>query len=318
MKGGDSQWELTGRLHALVAGIEKPENLFSGLRCGQGLSPDSVILFRRTHTEAFKPTGSVTNFHHRFELVVLLKQGGPVRIGETAYQLEPGECALIFPHQFHHYMDVESGPLEWLFLTFELDDPKSIESLRDDPRCLDAVGMELLEKIAVAYLRGLPSDPLSVSYHLSRLLLHLDRAPRLPRERRSIHSVDDKRDLIVQQVNLYLRQHLEKAPSLKTVASDLGYSTSHLRTLFREKLGVSLGLYIRESRLAQAARLLLTTDKTVAAVAGETGFASVNAFSRAFANSFGVAPKAYAQKFSPGDSQEGAGAENSRPTRKTR
>lgn len=295
----NSSHQLTHHLHSLVAGVEQPKNLFSGLRRSQGLSPDNIILFRRTHTEALKHTGSVTNFHHRFVLLILLEQGGPVRIGESAYQLEPGECALIFPHQFHHYMDVQSGSVEWLFLTFDLDNPKAITPLRDSPRYLDAIAVELVEKIAVSYLRGLPSDALGVSYHLSKLLFHLTEAPRIPRERCSAHSADDHRDLIVQKINVYIRQNLKKAPSLEAIAADLGYSASHLRTLFREKLGVSLGLYIRESRLAWAARLLLTTDKMVSAVAEETGFTSLNAFSRAFASSFGVAPKTYAQKFSP-------------------
>lgn len=290
--------ELIRDLHMLVGGIEQPENLFSGLHCGQGLSPDNVILFRRTNTSAFKPTASVANFHHRFELVTVLEKGGLVRIGETSYSLEPGECALIFPHQFHHYMDVAKGPIEWLFVTFECDNPKAIAALRDRPTVLDPECILLLKKIAKGYLRGEPSDPLGVSYHLSRLLLRLVAAQPIPADRRAKPSPDDSRDVIIQKINAYVRQNLKKAPSLEDLACKLGYSASHLRTVFRDKLGVTLGLYIRESRLAQAARLLLTTNQTVSEVARETGFTSLNAFSRAFAAYYHIPPKAYAQKFS--------------------
>lgn len=79
---------------------------------------------------------------------------------------------------------------------------------------------------------------------------------------------------------------------------DLGYSTSHLRAVFNDKIGISLGRSVRETRLAQASMLLLTTKKSISTVAEETGFASLTAFSRAFSRRFGVAPKAYSQNFS--------------------
>ena len=111
----------------LVRELALPASLFSGLTIEQSLAPDNIILFQRTDTTALKPEGVTANYHHRFELTTVLEKAGPVRIDRSTFLLHPGECALIFPNQFHHYMDVSAGRLEWLFITFEL---RSAEAIR--------------------------------------------------------------------------------------------------------------------------------------------------------------------------------------------
>ena len=69
---------------------------------------NAIILFQRNDASALKPEGVTANYHHRFELTVVLEKAGPVRIDRSTFLLHPGECALIFPNQFHHYMDVSS------------------------------------------------------------------------------------------------------------------------------------------------------------------------------------------------------------------
>ncbi|XHR28591.1 MAG: AraC family transcriptional regulator [Chthoniobacteraceae bacterium] len=288
--------ELISKLHLAAASIEPPKSLLSGLRCRQGLSPDNVVIHRRAGMAREKETA---NFHHRFELALALGEGGAVRIGEATFRLDPGEGALIFPHQFHHYQNAPSGPSEWLCITFDLSQPLAASALRDRPVALDAEALRLADRLVEGYRRGLPTDPLGVAYHLALLLARLLEAAPVPKERRAGPDPADVRDVIVRKINAYVRQNLRNAPSLEELAGKLGYSASRLRTVFRDKLGVTLGLYIRESRLAEAARLLLTSDRTVSEVARETGFTSLNAFSRAFAAYYKIAPKSYALHYAP-------------------
>jgi AraC-like DNA-binding protein len=51
-----------------------------------------------------------------------------------------------------------------------------------------------------------------------------------------------------------------------------------------------------EFRLKQAAKLLTSTEKTVAGVAEETGFESSAYFCRKFKELYGITPKAYRNK----------------------
>jgi AraC-like DNA-binding protein len=119
--------------------------------------------------------------------------------------------------------------------------------------------------------------------------------PEIPRERRDIHSSDDIRDVILENINRYVRDHLHRAVTIGNLAEDLGYSISHLRAVFRDRLGVSLGRYMRESRLSEAAKLLQASEFNVSEIGEKCGFESLYAFSRAFRKAYGLPPRAYRQ-----------------------
>jgi AraC-like DNA-binding protein len=284
-------------LRRLVREVPFANKIFQGLRSEQSLAPDNIIFYRRAEKSASKSEGVSNNYHHRFEFVIVAEGSGPVRIDQTSYQLQPGECALIFPNQFHHYLDLKDTQAEWLFLTFEIRNPQAIQGLRDAPRVLDGDALHLVEHIVGEFLHptGDTPDALSISYHLSRLLLHLLTCPVLPEERRDIHSGTSARDVILEKINLYVSEHLNQAVTISNIAEELGYSVSHLRAVFRDRLGVSLGRYMRESRLSEAAQLLQTSDLNVSAIGERCGFESLYAFSRAFRKAYGIPPRAYRQ-----------------------
>jgi transcriptional regulator GlxA family with amidase domain len=54
--------------------------------------------------------------------------------------------------------------------------------------------------------------------------------------------------------------------------------------------------YVRRLRLTRAARLLRSTDATVAEIAKGVGYASEESLSRAFKDRFGDAPSAYRRR----------------------
>jgi hypothetical protein len=89
--------------------LPPPSSLFSGARIEQSFAPDNIIFFQRTDTAALKPEGVSANYHHRFELVSVIERPAPLRVDRASYLLHPGEAALIFPNQFHHFMDTTRG-----------------------------------------------------------------------------------------------------------------------------------------------------------------------------------------------------------------
>jgi AraC-like DNA-binding protein len=284
-------------LRRLIREVPLPSSFFHGLICQQSLAPDNIIFYRRGDKVPKKSEGVSNNYHHRFEFVIVAESSGPVRIDQTSYMLEPGEGALIFPNQFHHYLDLNDSQAEWLFLTFDIKNPEAIAELRNAPRSLDHRAVGLVDQIVSEYLHpgGEAPDTLSISYHLSRLLLHLLDCPTLPEERRDIHSSTSARDVILEKINRYVRDHLSEAVTISDIARELGYSVSHLRAVFRDRLGVSLGRYMRESRLSEAAQLLQTSDLKISAIGDQCGFESLYAFSRAFRKAYGIPPRAYRQ-----------------------
>jgi len=277
--------------------LPPPASLFSGARIEQSFAPDNIIFFQRTDTAALKPEGVSANYHHRFELVSIVERPAPLRVDRSSYLLNPGEGALIFPNQFHHFMDTARGKLEWLFITFECHHSHPIIALRDAPRIYDDHAVSLLSQLLGEFVspRGKNSDHLFISFTLARLLEHLITLPEIPRERRDMHSSDDIRDVILENINRYVRDNLHRAVTIGNLAEDLGYSISHLRAVFRDRLGVSLGRYMRESRLSEAAKLLQASEFNVSEIGEKCGFESLYAFSRAFRKAYGLPPRAYRQ-----------------------
>jgi AraC-like DNA-binding protein len=284
-------------IHRRLQKLGPPASLFAGLRVEQSFAPDNIIFFKRTDTAALKPDGVSNNYHHRFELVSVFERPAPLRVDRTSYLLRPGECALIFPNQFHHFMDTEQGKLEWLFITFECRNPEPILELRDSPRTYDDRCIELLAAAVGEFVEpahGKP-DSLRISSLLAELLQRLVTQPRISSDRQDIHSSDDIRDVILEKINRYVREHLERAVSIPDLATELGYSVSHLRAVFRDRLGVSLGRYMRESRLSEAAKLLQSGELSVGGIGDRCGFESLFAFSRAFRKAYGLSPRGYRQ-----------------------
>lgn len=287
---------LIGELQMLAAEIEPPRNFFHGLKLRESFSPDNILLFCHRNKRAFQPEGVSNNYHHRHVLVFVVQNGGPGRIGDHTHLLEEGEAALIFPNQFHHFMDVEGQDLEWLFITFELQDDESVHELRDTPRVLDEATMLRLREV-LEINRGLKQGEMvsvaSLSSILAEILFRLLNLPVIPAERQNIHSTDTNRDVLLEKINTIVRENLDRQLTVADLAEKMGYSVSYLRTIFRDRLGISLGRYIRESRLSRAAEMLQTEDLSISEIAERCGFDSLCAFSRAFKNAYGMSPKAY-------------------------
>jgi len=287
------------KVRRAIKDIDPPASLFAGIRLSLSFAPDNIIFFKRTHTSALAPEGVSNNFHHRFELVVVLDRGGPVRVGNGTHALRPGESVLIFPNQFHHYLDVEKGELEWLFITFRCTESSLLNALRDSPRVLDKECMDLLARISELYVKQVKPGPgtLFIAHDLGRILLRMRDLPTIPRDRLNAYSTDDSRDVLLEKINAYVRDNLNRKLTLEELARELGYSASHMRAVFRDRLGVSLGRYIRESQLSEAAKLLQRTNLNVTEIAERTSFNSLFAFSRAFKAAYGMSPKAYSKTF---------------------
>ncbi len=77
------------------------------------------------------------------------------------------------------------------------------------------------------------------------------------------------------------------------LASLLGLSTSQTLRKVRAATGKSVNQYIREVRLAEAAKLIKETDFTAAEIAYKVGFGSPSYFNKTFRRYYGVTPGEY-------------------------
>ena len=91
-------------------------------------------------------------------------------------------------------------------------------------------------------------------------------------------------------------QYMKEDLSLDTVADALNMSPVYLGRLFKKYVSKSLTDYINEVRIAKAELLLRDTDKLIANIAVETGFAGNSYFGKVFKKYKGVSPNEYRSK----------------------
>ncbi len=107
---------------------------------------------------------------------------------------------------------------------------------------------------------------------------------------------------IVAQARHLVKADLEAA-SIGSVAADLALSPYHLMRLFRRVSGQSLGAYIRERRVAQAATMLSTGEGSILEVSEASGFGSVSTLYSAFGSAMHLPPGQYRRVMSAGTAE---------------
>jgi AraC-like DNA-binding protein len=288
--------EIYQRVDLITRELVNPVDYFSGAKLADAMVADNVVLFKRTSAKMLKPQGVTRNYHHRFELVIPLQKSGRIHIDGTAYLISPGQVFLVFPHQFHHYLDIEEGELSWLFITFEFSRPEALQPLRNSPRVFAPAEAGQLCQMMESYLQKAPGPErnFKLIVQVSELIQHLLLAREADCAMRPDSREDDPNGAMLQSINAFVRANLNKPLAISDLARHTGYSISHLRAVFRREFGVSLGGYMRDSRLSAAASMLSNGDHaSIESIAKACGFVSIFAFSRAFKKAMGLSPSAY-------------------------
>ena len=94
-----------------------------------------------------------------------------------------------------------------------------------------------------------------------------------------------------------LFDHINARPaeklSVHTAARLSGLSAPQFMKIFKQVAGLTLVTYLNHVRLANAARMLRETDRTIAEIASATGFSDQSYFDKRFKRAFGRTPKAF-------------------------
>ena len=268
--------------------LEEPKDYFKGIGQSQLPTPTDILLYSRTTRNNLQQAALQNRSHHRFVLVLNLKTKGHVHVDNRVLPLAPGQALLILPYQFHHFSQLESSRLHWLFCTFELKAESFLEPLRN--RVLKTSGdiRLALGALLEEWQRNERRDE-RLQSALTGLLLTLKHEGRIS----DATLPPEPRDSLPRTINRLMSESRGKTVVVADLAEKLNLSESRLRTLFREAAGIPLGSYIQNYRLNRALALLRTTRLPIADVAEEAGFGSPQAFSRIFKKEMGQTPRTY-------------------------
>jgi transcriptional regulator GlxA family with amidase domain len=96
----------------------------------------------------------------------------------------------------------------------------------------------------------------------------------------------------------WMLRNLRKDLPVEVLAERAGLGARHFSRRFKTTFGVSPASYVETLRLDEARRRLPRPHQTVESVAASVGYASADAFRRAFERRFGIAPSLYRKRFS--------------------
>ena len=97
----------------------------------------------------------------------------------------------------------------------------------------------------------------------------------------------------VRTMAAYLVEHAAEPLRVEVVAAQVGLHPHYAMTLFRQIVAMTMGEYLTRYRIAQAQRLLVTTDHPISLVALEVGVQSLSQFYAIFRRITGTSPQAY-------------------------
>lgn len=104
---------------------------------------------------------------------------------------------------------------------------------------------------------------------------------------------------IVDEIDSCIDHYNDEALTLRFLSRKLGYSEFYTTRKFKEITGMPFRDYLRRRKLAFALKEVRDSEKSLLDIAFDYGFSSHEAFTRAFKNTYGIAPSEYRKKPKP-------------------
>lgn len=273
---------------------------YHGLNWNNSVLPNNYLFFHRQDPKEMRPAGVTHSIHQRHELVLTYQGLGHACVENQFYELAPGTALLLRPGTFHHYFGFTPRRFSWLFFTFDLAPDSPLMAAAGQPRLLSPQDLQQVAAAGLAYSkRHLDAYP---RFEIALTMGHLlrDLASRPPLAPITPDSADAESCHMLRQLTHFIDQRMDQALRIDDLALHLSVSESNLRKLFRERFGVSLGHYLRRSRLNRSVQLIHRTDLSISEIARLCGFESVYSFSQAFRRALGMPPSAYRRHLDEG------------------
>ena len=255
--------------------------------------------------------GDPMHWHDHLEIALVLEGRGHVLFGRRSLSAQPGDIFFIDNSQPHVALAKPGATLRLLLVLFRseliagpgcreldrgylapfrTDEPAASPRLDHDSALAGGVAPVLHELLSLWRLRD-PADRQLADATLRRALALVNRE-QASGSQVAARGATDRREQI-RPVLAYIDRHCRESITLDDVAEVVNVSPSRLRHVFKEVTGVSFKEYVTQVRVAEAKRLLLSTDQSVAEVAQAVSYTNLNQFYKVFYRSCAMSPAEY-------------------------
>jgi len=260
--------------------IKDPKSYYVGVDLPDRVICRNVIVFDRLTRRALQQQHLANRMHHRYVLIRVLKTTGVVSVDGKSFQLNEGDALLVAPYQFHHFIDLQSDQLRWLFITFDLAQGESmLADLSYRSLQPDRAAHRWWGEIAQIWTRKDSAQRSEIMPLLDRMLTRLQStmAARVPGG--DDVRMDSKNEWIVGIEALIIRS-VKEGWTFEEVAQRAGFSERHLRNRFEQQMGLSLRDYRSNYQLHTAISLMRDMSHSLSDIAELSGFNSQSVFTR--------------------------------------
>ncbi|MFC5652629.1 helix-turn-helix transcriptional regulator [Paenibacillus solisilvae] len=254
-----------------------------------------------------------------FDLIVVSK--GTLYMGEdgTDIQLDAGQALILRPDLHHYPTKACEAETRFYWLHFQVSSPwmEKHETAPFQLSSMPGLDTTSLNNIGNQYQFHLPryltlSNPLEMYSELEGLLNLLPKTDLLScwKQQTAFHHLlfrmcgDSQLDRpdsaivkLAERTASFLKENYRMMITNELLRGALHYHPIYITRCMRTVFGCTPNEYVNEYRIEQAKMLLLTTDRSIAAVSSEVGFDDPPYFSRRFRSSTGMNPRDYRNQF---------------------
>jgi len=271
------------------------------------------------------------HWHDHFEIALVLEGNGTFMFGRRALAAQPGDVFFIDNSQPHVAHASPDSSLRLLLVLFR---PELIAA----PGCRDLdhgylAPFRVDERVASRRIRGTSPVAEQVAAVLGQLRETWERHD--PADRHladatlrlalalaardlgstgavATRAAADRREQI-RPVLAYVDGHCRDSVTLDDVADLVHVSPSRVRHVFKDVTGVSFKEYVTQVRVAEAKRLLLSTELSVADIARAVSYTNLHQFYKVFYRSCAMSPGEYRRYYTPAGGEPVAGRAGREP-----
>ncbi|OKH43737.1 hypothetical protein NIES2101_29790 [Calothrix sp. HK-06] len=241
--------------------------------------------------------------HDFLEIIYCEQSGGLHRLGTNQHNANEGDLFFIRPYEVHDASKLQAK--RWV-LQFSLDEVTArgysflgwysnpllipfIPHTNGRSGCINVVDQE--RSSLVEYFQALEAElhgqrsgyQEAAKAYLTLILVKISRLI-------NVSTPPFQEHPLLLRVFEIIEAHYTKPISSADVARAAGKSPAYLTTFVRRLTGRTITQWLTECRIAQARRLLLQTDESLAVIAAQVGYQDTSGFIRLFRRICGVTP----------------------------
>ena len=249
--------------------------------------------------------GYAAHSHDSYEIFLPVAGSLAFDVEAYRYTVERGSVLILPPFVSHRLIVQDSEPLEYLYAQFSPKAMPDEEDLKETVESLfhgygeGEMSMRHLPKESFAFVHGAikrlcVSGTKEVHHQFFRILSPLLREILLygipvNGKQGELAKKGSRKTALTDQIVDYVSLHYADIQDLSFVVDVFHYSTVHVNSLFKNRLGVSLWRYVLHIRLDRACDMLVNGIHA-SEVALSCGFKDYSTFYRLFKKSYGITP----------------------------